>query len=302
MDKISNDTLIALFEMLNERLHKIEEGNNTLIEHLKNKSIRDKILEKRLFGFPIDVHTYDHGSFTIDANTIMFVSHDFPDVVPEDVLSIYKPHVYEKVKPFVNTILTSEQETKLEKYIQQPHCVNGRPTLLCSEFGVASIFVDIGDHIMNAFVTHHFENVKMLLYGFERHYNFVLRNMPTVEKAIEYVENIFQFLGCSLAELSTQRNHLCVTLCCGRYDLNLEILVNVPLYQYHVPKLSKALNLKTVDIERYIEMLQDRLNREEYDSRSLVYEDKISVECNLETLQEVYDELLDAEDDESDEI
>jgi hypothetical protein len=299
MDNTSNNTLIALFEMLNDRLYNIEQSNNVLIEHLKNKSIRDRILEKKLFGFPIDVHTYYHGSSTIDANTIMFVSHDFPDIVPKDVLSIYKPHVYEKVKPFVKTILTSEQEAKLDKSIQQPHLVNGRPTLLCSDFGVKSFFVDIGHHIMNAFVTHYFKNVKMLLFGFECHYNFVLRNMPTVEKAVEYVSNVFHFFDCSLADFSTFRNHLCVTLCCGRYDLNLETLLNVPLSQYHVPHLSKALHLKTVDIERYIEMLQDRLNREEYDSRSLVYEDKISIECNLETLQEIYEELL---DDESDEI
>ncbi len=302
MDKTSNDTLIALFEMLNERLHKIEEGNNTLIEHLKNKSIRDRILEKKLFGFPIDVHTYYHTSPSIDKNTVLFVSHDFPDVVPTNVLSIYKPHVYNKVRPFLDTILSSEQQAKLEEMMKNPTIIHGQPTILCSELGVTSIFVDIGDHIMNAFVTHHFKNVEMLLDGFEWHYNFVLKGLSTVEQAVEYVDSIFKFFDCSLADFSTLRNHLCVTLCYGRYDLNLEILVHVPLSQYHVPQLSKSLNLKTVDIERYIEMLQDRLNRENYDSRSLVYEDKISVECNLETLQEVYDELLDAEDDESNEI
>ena len=106
MDKTSNETLIALFEMLNDRLYNIEKTNNTIVKHLKNECIKKRVLDKDLFGFPIDVKTYYHGTPTIDEHTMMFISHNFPDGVPQHCLSCFSINrqcIYEKVKSFLPT-------------------------------------------------------------------------------------------------------------------------------------------------------------------------------------------------------
>lgn len=299
MDKTSNETLIALFEMLNERLYNIEQTNKTIVKHLKNQCIDKRVLDKDLFGFPIDVHTYHHGTPTIDQNTRMLVSHSLPDVVTTRLLSINRPNNFAKIRPFLPRILNDKGITKLENFVSNikfdDKCLS-ETSLPCAEFGIDTWFDHIHNYVLHEYIKDKFHNVEWVLPGFEGHYTFVLKELHSVEKAVEYVESIFKHFECSLEQISTPQNHICITLCSGKYDMNLEILTNMHYYKCNMELMSREFGFTVSDINRYIEELEMVLNRGAFREYNMVFDDPISIECCIETLQDIRSKILGDED------
>jgi hypothetical protein len=300
MDKTSNETLIALFEMINDRLYNIEQTNNTIVKHLKNKCIKKCKLDKDLFGFPIDVHTYDHGVEKIDKDTLVYVSVVF---VTDDIihhLSLCNEQVFNKVQPFLPSILTEEQITTFKAHIAQMKPNKPFDVKTCEEFGIQSIFHDLEHHVINEYVTRNCKNIQQVVPAFN-YYDFIVSGVTSVEEVVASVTNVFQTLNCPLKSiLVSQHDYMNVVACCSKYWKNFEICCNGSIMAYNWETATEVLDLTQKNIEEYIKYLEDACKNDRYGTAPSC-NDKDSIQCNLDTLRDMYYLLFEEDDEEYEE-
>lgn len=295
MDKTSNDTLIALFEMLNERLHKIEEGNNTLINCLKNKCFKKRVLDKDLFHFPADVRTHYHSSNKFEEATLVYVA---PVILEEEVFSIYKKHNFDKLLSFISTILPNEQVKQLQKHNKQYVACNN--LLTCRELSVESSFLDIDHHIINEYVKYHCKKVQRVVPVGGR-YDFVLGDVSTYEEAVECISVVFALFDCPLKQLVSECDYIDIVICPSKYWVNLEVLCNTNSNIFNWTNFPQDLELCLDDVSKYICLLENT-RKNNWFGNSPIMEDAVSVDCSLDTMYEVFDLMAPSDNEDDEEI
>jgi hypothetical protein len=300
MDKTTNETLIALFEMLNDRLYNIEQTNNTIVKHLKNQCIKKCILDKDLFGFPIDVHTHDHGVENINKDTLVYVSVVFVTDELIHHLSLCNKQVFSQILSFLPTILTEEQITTFKAHIAKKKSDNPFDMITCEEFGIQSIFRDLEHHVLNEYVTRNCKNIQQVVPAFD-YYDFIVLGAASVEEVVASVTNVFQTLNCPLKSiLVSQHDHMNVVACCSKYWKNFEICCNGNIMAYNWETASGVLDLTQKNVEDYIKYLEDACKNDRYGTAPSC-SDKDSVQCNLDTLRDMYYLLFEENEEEYEE-
>lgn len=295
MDKTSNDTLIALFEMLNERLYNIEQGNNTMIKYLKNKCIKERVLDKDLFNLPGEVRTFYHVWNELEKGTLVYMSPVILDEENIDFFSIYQKHNFIKVKPFLASILTSEQIEKVEQHVD---VAKDGEIIRCKHLGVESTFIDIDHYIINEFVKHHCKNVQRVIYNFG-FYDFILCGVSTFEQAIECVSKVFDLFDYPLKPLVYDNGYINVILCPTKYWANFEIVCNSIIGSYDWKTFPQELGLSLDDISQYLGLLEKMHKDNKYENAPNI-DDASSVSCCLDTLYELFDMMSPSDDEDDD--
>jgi hypothetical protein len=257
-----------------------------MMTHLKNKCIQERKLDKDLFGFPIDVHTFYHETDVIDKQTLMYVSSDSGDLTPEYKFSIYNPQNFNIVRQFLPQILDNDQVSKLEQHVS-----NGTKGIItCSELNIDSMFHDIDHFILNAFVTNHFKNVRWLLPCFP--YAFVLQDIPSIEEAVRCIESVHHLFHVSLSNVSSiWRKTWKITSCMWVEDVNREILIDIPLRFINIQRMSNDLGFTKHDVETLIRKFETKLALKHYDTTTTCYDEDLTV-CGLAMLRDVLKGML----------
>lgn len=289
MDKTTNETLIALFDMLNDRLYNIEQTNNTLINCLKNKCFKKRVLDKDLFHFPADVRTHYHSSNKFEEGTFVYAS---PVILEEENFSIYKKNNFDKLLPFISTILTVEQVKQLQKHNKQ--YVSGKNLLTCRELSVDSSFLDIDHYIINEYVQHHCKKVNRVVPVGGR-YDFVLDDVSTYEEAVECISKAFALFDCPLKQLVSDDDYIDIVICPSKYWVNLEILCNTNSNMFNWNKFPQDIELCLDDVSKYICLLENT-RKGNWFGKSPIIEDATSVDISLDSMCEVFDLMASSDD------
>lgn len=281
---VSSNKLIEVFDMINERLYNIEKSQNIMMTHLKNKCIQERKLDKDLFGFPIDVHTFYDETYIIEKHTLLYVSTDFVNMSQDREFSIYKQKNFNIVKSFLPQILDNDKILKLEQHVN-----NGTKGIItCKEFNIVSMFDDIDHHILNAFVTSHCRNVKWFFPCFP--YSFVLQNVSSMEEAVKCIENVNALFNISLSDVSIWGYHLKITCCTWMENVHREILIDVPLRLFDIPLMSKELGFIKSEVQSFIRRLETRLALKCYEITGTCYDEETTA-CGLSMLRDTLEKM-----------
>jgi hypothetical protein len=232
MDKTSNDTLIALFEMLNERLHKIEEGNNTLINCLKNKCVQESKLDKNLFCYPFNVNIYFHDycahkSLTLNEGNYAYISLSdsyIENRIDDSYYPMYSRH-YDKVRPLLEARLT---KTQLQKLDTHQRCMTIHDVdMKCEELGINDINLNVHEYIANMYIKSKYDMVELIVLNItESSHDIIIKNASTIDDVVQCTCNVFNDLCLPLNNPSVAEKVLFVTICPSEYWLNIELLIN----------------------------------------------------------------------------
>jgi hypothetical protein len=296
MDLTNSEKLIAVFDMINERLYNIEKSNNLIINHLKNKCRKERKYDKDLFEYPINVKYCYHLTPNIEKDTCVYVSFLCMDEGDFRPFSVYNRRVFNIYKEFLPTILDNKQIHRLETHIMEnPNRFNDIIPLTCEELNIESMFRDVDHYIMNAYVSQHCKKIKWILPTTGEHYDFIIKDVESLDDVVKCVSDVHNLFKSSLDKLASSRNKMYVVLCPNQYWANLEMIISSNTYDYNLENLSKTLNLKIKHVEDYQKIIENILVDEKYPNVPLL-DDKIITESSFEIMNDFYNRFNDALD------
>jgi hypothetical protein len=250
---ISNQRLIEVFDMINERLYNIEISQQKMITHLKNKCIEQKKLDKDLFSYPMNVCVIDN--FDIKPEYYVYVSFQLFDNLDElDKLchnnSIYNNDFLNKVKYLLPNIFDKEQ---LDVILNEIELQDENDYVLhCSDINIDSLYKYVGDYICTKYITDQENRVVMIVPSYGSHYDIVFKGLHNLDECIECFTKVYELLGLPLHNLASLLNNITMNVIQTKYWLNFEILLNIDEPENAV----EIMKIKKKDIEGYCSYLK----------------------------------------------
>lgn len=190
--EITSQTLVNVFDMINERLYSIEKNQNLLITHCKNKCLSEGKLDKDLFGYPMNVIVTNECKFNYNEYICvnLHISHTCSDDYTTRWFEIFEKKHYNKVKDILPKLFNEKQLKILHDYVadKSKHIYR----LRCSTLDIKTIYSFVDEYIMNAYLKHTFKKVHMIIGWYK--YEIILKDMSCVDEVVEYVKTIYEHL------------------------------------------------------------------------------------------------------------
>ena len=196
---MESEMLINVFEMLVERLTNIEMQNIKMMDHLKVNCVRQGLLEKHLFGYPLDVKLVDGMQFDVRQPFVMV---SFPELTPDDTsplrLFLLTDDHLAKIKPILEETLDESQKTRVFEYIEYLKRVNDVESeeiteLTCEDLGLFSLFSNIHEHILNMYFRKLNPKIVWVINNVNDFPSFMLRDVHDVDEIWSVVSEAFGF-------------------------------------------------------------------------------------------------------------
>lgn len=291
MDKTTNETLIALFEMLNERLYNIEQSNNTIINHLKNKCINDGMLDKDLFGYPINISIIHHGDWDYPTQEqkltngayayITLNIHDTDcDRSNDSYYPMYTVH-FDKVKPMLEDVLSASQIQAINK--KRDNVDINQEDIKCCDLGIEDINVYVHDYLANLYIRSKFPKVERVLLNVTENYNdIIIKDAHTIDEVLSCACDVYDMLHLPLTSVASPRNRMFVCICPNTYFINLEMLLN----NIDCEHIALYLSIPNDILLQYVNTMKN-LKNVRYAKNHLWLNDESSFEVALGTLKDL---------------
>jgi hypothetical protein len=193
---MESDKLTNIFEMLVERLTNIELQNDKMINHMKETCVKNGLLDKQLFGYPLDVKLIDGIQFAVNKPEYVLVA--FPNQIYDKealCLNLFKVDHVEKVKPILDDILTQPQRDRVFEYIKYVQATVDNEEikeLSCEELGIDSIYKNITEHILNHYFKKKNSKVIYVINNCEFP-SFILKNVQDIDEIWSIVNDVLGF-------------------------------------------------------------------------------------------------------------
>jgi hypothetical protein len=201
------DKMIDVFEMLIERLTNIEIQNNKMMNHLKEKCMKDGILEKNLFGYPLDVKLIDGTQFHGKKCEYVLVSFPNQSYDKEALyLRLDNAAYFQKVKPLIEKILSQEQLSRVLEYIEYLKTIPDNEdvkALTCEELGINSIYNNFTEHILNLYFQDKNPKIRFIVNSINEFPTLILKNVEDVDEIWVIVKNVLDFWDFSMKQRYT---------------------------------------------------------------------------------------------------
>ena len=197
---MESDKLISVFEMLVERLTNIELQNATIINHLKETCVKNGLLEKKLFGYPLDVKLIQGTPFDgtpFDGRMPRYVLVSFPkqryDKEPLR-LCLFKDDHVEKIKNILDDTLTQSQMARVLEYIEYLKATPEKEVkpLPCEELGIKSIYINFPDYILNQYFLKINSKLRFVITS-GKFLSFIIQSVTNVDEIWSMVNNVLGF-------------------------------------------------------------------------------------------------------------
>ena len=192
---MESDKLINIFEMLVERLTNIELQNDKMMNHMKETCVKNGLLGKQLFGYPLDVKLIDGTQFAVNKPEYILVS--FPNQQRDKkafYLDLFKDDHVERVKPILDDMSEAQRARVLEyiRYVQATADDEEIKELSCEELGIASIYKNITEYILNQYFKKKNSKVMYVINNCEFP-SFILKNVQDIDEIWSIVNDVLGF-------------------------------------------------------------------------------------------------------------
>lgn len=277
---VNSQQLIAVFDMINERLYSIEKSQKTMMTHLKNKCIKERKFDKDLFGYPMNVCLVDK-QHDIKSSFYTYVSLSLFDFYDVDHHSIYNKDFFDEIKHFIPSILNAEQNDAVTRHIN--HEDDDKENMCCVDIGIHSIYKYINDYILNKHVKNIENKVVMIIPTHSQYYDIILKGLDNIDDCVTCCSQVYHALGLRLDKLHSFRNHINIIVCPSKLWLNFEILLSIDELNKQVIEILKV---KKNDVERYCSYIK-RLQKEGYIQNHCHLDDSNGITLATKTMKSV---------------
>lgn len=297
MEQSTNETLIALFDMLNDRLYNIEQNSNKLVNHLKRKCFKNGLLDKEVFDYPIDVSLFFHGyNKTLNNESYAYVTINNCDLEKRSNDSYYPMYTchYHKVRPLLEQRLTSTQLEKIDNH-QKQITINDQD-MKCQDIGIVDdVNMYIHDYLANIYIKSKYDMVDMVVLNITEICNdIIIKNITSIDDIVKCACNVYNDLCLPLSELidDTTNDAMYVTICPSTDWKNIELLLNNIDTKY----IAKQINLDNKTISSYRESVINLIKSRSKTSHVWYIDNTLQSSSNSSTTAdetiEVFDNLL----------
>lgn len=199
LDSLNNNTLVAVFDMINDRLYKLEQNNEKLLSYAKINCVSKKRLYCRLFDYPKDVCLVRHTTIDFNKGSFIFL---MDGECFEPPYRIYDNVDCGNIKDVLKNILDEKQYNVVEKYIEDELNDTKNEILKCKDAGIRSWSKYIDDFILTQYVKTRFPKIRFL--STDLHF-MVLKDVGNVDEAIHILVDVRKFLNVPINNENTDR-------------------------------------------------------------------------------------------------
>jgi hypothetical protein len=182
-----NISLMAAFDMLNDRLYNIEETNQRLLRHKKEKLIKSQYLPSYIFDYPFDVvldNTTDT-KFQEKRECILYFE-GIGDVYP--IVDKRK----DEIKDSLSEWFTEEEQHVIYHALYEG--LNYGDIVECDQMNINTHHKHITDYILERYIQKQFTNLCYIVSdGFDGYY-FVFEDLNDVDTTITLGKTLLRYL------------------------------------------------------------------------------------------------------------